>query len=143
MLHAGVMKRCLVLVCLSWALVACASDSPSSSDPTLAPTSASAEARSADAVEAAFEEWVNAENSGDCEAVKSRVTQPDLIDCDEVADREGSWDDFLDMDSLHYDVSITNDSAVIELSDDQGEQGLWDMQWVDGRWLVVSEADDI
>ena len=143
MLHAGVMKRCLVLVCLSWALVACGSDSPSQSEPTPTPSPSSADARSAGAAEAAFGEWMNAENSGDCEVVKSRVTQPDMVDCDEVADREGSWDEFLDMNSLDFEVSITDDSAVIELSDEQGEQGLWDMQWVDGRWLIVSEADDI
>ena len=81
------MKRMIALVVTALALAACGiNDVPE----TPQETGSGIEELSDEAAQEAFEEWLNAENEGDCALVKSRVTQPDSVDCDLVKEQAGS-----------------------------------------------------
>ena len=134
------MKRLLSMVALLVVLSACGTDSADRNDKSGADSQG--EKRSSAAATAAFEEWYTAMNEGDCAGVKSRVTQPDLIDCDEVLEGKGEWNDLKVFTTKSLNVTLIDESAVVHLTDKSGEQSRWDMEWVDKRWLLVSDADD-
>lgn len=136
------MKRMIALVVTALALAACGiNDVPE----TPQETGSGIEELSDEAAQEAFEEWLNAENEGDCALVKSRVTQPDSVDCDLVKEQAGSWANLVDDEGYlaeYTEVTLNNESAVIEVEDHTDEILSWDMERVDGRWLIVTDADD-
>lgn len=111
------------------------SEKPSQVVPSEEPVTASA-------AEKAAQEWLIAQNEGDCEVYKKRVTQPQEVDCDEVKELKGSWDGVLDFESAEFEASVTDVSALIYVRDGSEEFGPWDSIWIDGHWLIVLGADD-
>lgn len=141
------MKRILAVAVLGLLLAACGTNE-SAGDPGPRPTKVEekhAEQKTTEAVEGAFLEWMSADNDGDCEGVKARVTQPDSIDCEIVEEQAGAWEGLVDDEEYlaqYSKVTITQESATMEIEDHTDEVLVWDLERVDGRWLIVSDADD-
>lgn len=141
------MRILLIVVGLTLALTACGqsaqrteTDAEPSENPSL--VAPSEEPVTAIGAEKAAHEWLIAQNEGDCEVYKKRVTQPQEVDCDEVKELKGSWDGVLDFESAEFEASVTDVSALIYVRDGSEEFGPWDCVWIDGRWLMVLDADD-
>lgn len=92
----------------------------------------------------AVQAWIEANDAGDCEAVRELVVEADAVDCDEVTSNAGLWsEDIGDLTVLDHQVEeIADTSARVHTTHDGQEIGDWDLEWVDGRWLVLLSGDD-
>lgn len=92
----------------------------------------------------AVQAWIEANDVGDCEAVKELVVETGAVDCDEVTSNAGLWsDDITDLATLDHQVEeVVDTSARVHTTHDGQEIGDWDLEWVDGRWLILLSGDD-
>jgi hypothetical protein len=139
------MKRLLGLIVLAlFTLTACSvpSNPPGSGGdkveetPGVRPTSENA-------IEA-LQAYLLASNQGNCEGVKSLVTQPDVVDCDVVAELAGTWaDSDEELTNLEFEAEVVDSAATITTTFSDGEVGRFSFVWTDdNRWLMVVDAED-
>ena len=89
--------------------------------------------------------YLLAADAGDCEALKVVVLAPSGVDCDQVREAAGLWSEGdNDLQKLAMKAEITDDSATVTLTWRDGTQDTWDLQRVEGKWLVMDadSADD-
>lgn len=87
----------------------------------------------------ALVDYLAAVDDGNCDAVKKVVVDPDSVDCDEVSSSSGLYGD--ELGSLTAKVTDeVDDSAVVTVtwSDDSTDD--YDLQRVDGTWLVITPS---
>lgn len=127
------------------ALGGCA-DSDSDPEPAPATPSASAtDAAASSAAVAAVRTYLRAADAGDCPAVKKVVLLPEQVECSDVRTGAGQWsEDGTDLATVPMSAEVTGEEdAAVTVTWPSGDDDTWDLQRVDGAWLVVNvDASD-
>ncbi len=111
---------------------------PSEPDPTVNPAQVKAAAK-------ALRGYLRAADAGNCAAVKKRVLLPEQVECADVHDMEGQWSaGGDDLTRVKISADVIDDSGFATVTWADGSDDTWDLQEVDGRWVVlnVDSTDD-
>ncbi|HPU13324.1 MAG TPA: hypothetical protein PLQ19_05995 [Aeromicrobium sp.] len=97
------------------------------------------------AAQQSLRSYLLAADAGDCDALKVVVLTPRDVDCDQVAEAAGLWSEGdNDLASLPMAAEVSDESAIVTVTWHDGSKDSWDLQRVEGKWLVLDadSADD-
>lgn len=111
---------------------------PSEPDPSVDPAQVKA-------AEKALRGYLRAADAGDCKAVKKRVLLPEQVDCSQIRANAGQWSaGGNELTTVRISAEVFEDSGFATVTWANGGEDTWDLQDVDGAWLVLNAdaADD-
>jgi len=117
-------------------------------DPATTPTGSgpTIDAAQVEQAERSLRDYLLASDAGDCDAVKKVILVPEQVECSEVRTGAGMWSaGGNDLREVPMETEITDDSAMITVTWKSGAEDIWDLQHVEGNWLVLNAdlGDDV
>ncbi len=78
-------------------------------------------------------------DEGDCDALRKTVLVPEDVECSDVRAQRGGWSaDGTDLSTAPMEAEIADTSATVTVTWADGSEESWDLESVDGTWLVVN-----